>query len=97
MMSTNPLVVEDGCGSGLVSSSKVWWSGDRSFYEAITTLHWCPDDRLSEGVLRFRALYFLAHLVYLSIGQAALFSVDSCQEKLNCVGNGVRDGAVTFT
>uniref|UniRef100_M4C3F3 Uncharacterized protein n=1 Tax=Hyaloperonospora arabidopsidis (strain Emoy2) TaxID=559515 RepID=M4C3F3_HYAAE len=23
--------------------------GDRSFYEAILTLHWCPDDRLSEG------------------------------------------------
>ena len=59
----------------------VWWSGDRSFYEAIPTLHWYPDDRLSEGVLRFRALYFLPHLVYPSVGRAALFSVDSCREK----------------
>uniref|UniRef100_A0AAV1SYS5 Uncharacterized protein n=1 Tax=Peronospora matthiolae TaxID=2874970 RepID=A0AAV1SYS5_9STRA len=26
------------------------------FYEAIPALHWCPDDRISEGELRFRVL-----------------------------------------
>ena len=29
----------------------VWWSGIRSCYDAIPTLHWRPDDRLTEGVL----------------------------------------------
>ena len=54
----------------------MWWSGDRSFYEAIPTLHWRPDDRLTEGVLRFRVLLFPPHLVYPSVGRAALFQVD---------------------
>ena len=36
----------------------VWCSGDRSFYEAIPTLHWCPDDRLSEGGTPFPCLVF---------------------------------------
>ena len=46
------------------------------------TLHWCPDDRLSEGVLRF-CVYDLPHLVYPSEGRAALFSVDLGGSMLN--------------
>ena len=59
------------------------------FYKAIITLRWRPDDRLTEGVLRFRVDVFLPHLVYSSVGQAALFSVDSCRGKLDRVWNGV--------
>ena len=27
----------------------LWWSGDHKIADVIPTLHWCPDDRLSEG------------------------------------------------
>ena len=30
----------------------MWWSGFRSFYEAIPTLHWRREGLLTEGVLR---------------------------------------------
>ena len=53
----------------------VWWSGIRKIADAIPTLHWRPDDRLTEGVPRFR-VYSLPHLVYPSVGRVALFSVD---------------------
>ena len=42
----------------------------------IPTLHWRPDDRLTEGVPRFRALRLLAHLVYPWVGRVALFLMD---------------------
>ena len=35
----------------------MWWSGDHEFLVTLT-LHWLPDDRLMEGVPRFRALCF---------------------------------------
>ena len=49
---------------------------DRKISDVIDTLHWSPDNRLSEGVLCFRA-NFPYHLVYSSVGRVALFSVDS--------------------
>ena len=56
----------------------LWWTGDCSFYETIKTLYWRPDNRLTEGVLRFR-VYCFPHYVYPSVGRVALFSVDSCR------------------
>ena len=48
----------------------MWWSGDRSFEESVPALPWRPDDRLTEGVLRFRAVTF-DHLVYPSVRRVA--------------------------
>ena len=42
----------------------MWWSGDHSFDEAMPTLHWRPEERLTEGVLLYRVDIFLPHLVY---------------------------------
>ena len=55
---------------------QLWWSGIRKIADAIPTLHWRPDDRLTEGVPRFRVLCLLSHLVYPSVGRVALFLVD---------------------
>ena len=53
----------------------LWWSGIHLIADVITTLHWRPDDRLSDGILRYRVLiFFLVHLVYPSVGRVALFS-----------------------
>ena len=54
----------------------LWWIGDRSFEESIPTLHWRPDDLLTEEVLRCRAVIF-THLVYLSVRWVAPFKVES--------------------
>ena len=62
-------------------STTLRWSGGRSILESIPTLHWRSDDRLTEGVLRFR-VYCLPHLVYPSLGRVALFQVDSCRGKV---------------
>ena len=40
----------------------LWWSADRSFEESIQTLHWRPDDRRTEGVLRSRVFDSLPYL-----------------------------------
>ena len=66
--------------SEMSAYSLLWWGGIRSFYEAIPTIHWRQDYRLTEGVLRFRVLC-LPHLVYPSVGWVKLFQLDSsrCQ------------------
>ena len=37
----------------------LWWRGDRKILAIPPCTRWRPDDRLSEGVLRFRAVYNL--------------------------------------
>ena len=37
-----------------VQEIRRWWSGIRKVADAIPTLHWSPDDPLTEGVLRIR-------------------------------------------
>ena len=53
------------------------------------TLHWRPEDRPTEGVLRFRALCFLAHLVYPSVGWVALLGGLELRLNLTVLGIGV--------
>ena len=62
------------------TESVVKW--DSLIYEEISTLHWCSDDQITEGVLRFRVLC-LPHLVYPSVGRVALFQVDSIDAELD--------------
>ena len=50
----------------------MWRSGDHNFL-VNPTLHRPPDDRLTEGVPRFRALWVLAYLVYPSVRRVSLF------------------------
>ena len=53
----------------------LWWSGDHKFL-VNPTLHWRPDDQLTEEIPRLRGLCFRAHLVCPSVGRVALFLVD---------------------
>ena len=55
--------------------------GDRSFYEAIPTLHWLPDGRLNIGGTLNPYRYIPPYIVYPSVKRASLFSVDSCRGK----------------
>ena len=68
------------------TESVVKW--DSLIYEEISTLHWCSDDQITEGVLRFRVLC-LPHIVYPSVARIALFSVDESMPNFTVVGIGV--------
>ena len=56
--------------------SLMWWNGIRKIADAIPTLHWRPDDRLTEGVIQFSVDVILRQFVYPSVGRVALFSVN---------------------
>ena len=68
----------------------MWWSGDRSFEESIPTLHWRPDDRLTEEVLRFRVIDCLPHLVPVGGAGCTLLGVLVSMEHLAVFAMGSR-------
>ena len=60
--------IDSGAHGEMPSNQKIparallMWSGNRSFEESIPTIHWCPDDLLTKGVLQFvfKALLFFS-------------------------------------
>ena len=68
----------------------MWWSDDRSFYETIPTIHWCPDDRLLEEGTQFSCLVFsLSTCLPVKRAGCTLLGGLVSREKLTVLGMGL--------